>query len=150
MTNALCRALQDKEEIQNVLIRYTRAADLPDEAIMRSVFHPDATDEHAGMFAGRMEDLIPRMTEMRKAFNVMQHALSNISIQLDGDAANSECYVHATQCFVKDGEQYHWLAGGRYVDRLERRNGEWRIVNRLTYIDWSRIVKIDPTLPKPL
>jgi hypothetical protein len=29
------------------------------------------------------------------------------------------------------------LMGGRYVDRLERRNGEWRIAVRRCTIEWS-------------
>jgi hypothetical protein len=28
------------------------------------------------------------------------------------------------------------MAGGRYIDRLERRNGEWRIVAREVVIEW--------------
>lgn len=149
MTDADCRALQDKDEIQDVLIRYARAADLPDETLMKSVFHPGATDEHAGMFAGNMEDLIPKMMEMAKCFNILHHAISNIKIELDGDVADSACYVIGTMGYLINGEQYHWLSGGRYVDRLERRNGEWRIARRVVHSDWDRVVRVDPTLPKP-
>jgi hypothetical protein len=31
------------------------------------------------------------------------------------------------------------VLGGRYVDRFERRDGEWRIAARITVHDWSRI-----------
>ena len=29
------------------------------------------------------------------------------------------------------------LTGGRYVDRLERRSGEWRIANRVVVAEWQ-------------
>ncbi|MBA3038005.1 MAG: hypothetical protein FP814_16140 [Desulfobacterium sp.] len=149
MTDDECRALRDRDEIRDVLNRYARAADMPDEALMRSLFHPGAIDEHAGMFSGQMEDIIPKMMEMRKGFNIMQHAISNINIKLDGDVADTECYVVGTMGYLRDGQQYQWLAGGRYVDRFERLNGEWRITKRVSYIDWSRILRVDPTMPTP-
>jgi len=31
------------------------------------------------------------------------------------------------------------VIGLRYCDRLERRDGEWRIANRVCAMDWSRI-----------
>lgn len=149
MTENECRALLDRDEIEAILIRYCRGADLGDGAILKSVFHPGATDDHAGMYEGKIEDLIPKAVEMCKQFSVIQHALSNINIKLDGDVADTECYVTGTMAYLRDGEQYHWLAGGRYVDHMERRNGEWRIAKRITHIDWSRIVRVDPTLPTP-
>ena len=57
------------------------------------------------------------------------HTLTNVRIELDGELARCESYVVA----------YHWreretgteleTAGGRYVDRFERRGGEWKIAH---------------------
>lgn len=151
MTNDICRTLQDKDEILDVIVRSARAADQPDgaEATLRAVFHPGATDEHAGMYGGTMEEFIPKMLEMRKVFTFTQHALSNFSIKLAGEVADTECYVTATHGYLKDGVEFHWLVGARYVDRLERRNGTWRIAKRVTYMDWNRVVQVNSTLPKP-
>ena len=33
-------------------------------------------------------------------------------------------------------------AGGRYVDRFERRHGEWRIAERTVVVDWQRIDRV--------
>lgn len=151
MTNdEICRQLKDKDEIQQVLINYCRAADTADEALMRAVFHPDATDEHAGMFGGNIQDIIPTMIESRKRLNFTQHSVSNVRIEIKGDTANTECYVSVVHAYQKEGQQYQWFCGGRYVDRLEHRNGEWRIAKRVSHMDWSRIVAVDPSLPMPL
>jgi hypothetical protein len=39
-----------------------------------------------------------------------------------------------------------WIAGGRYVDRFERRGDEWRIALRTNAIEWS---VMPPALPIP-
>jgi len=40
----------------------------------------------------------------------------------------------------------NWIAGGRYFDRLHRRDGQWRIAVRTNVIEWSGMV---PTMPLP-
>src|SRR3546814_7964015 len=39
-----------------------------------------------------------------------------------------------------------WMAGGRYIDRLERRDGEWKIALRTNLIEWSCM---PPPMPLP-
>lgn len=94
--------------------------------------------------------MIPAFIEMQKKIKLSLMCLSNIVIKLDGNFADSESYVVDTHVFERDGETYHWCAGGRYIDRFERRNGEWRIFNRISYMDWSRIEHVDPKMPQPL
>src|SRR6185295_13740348 len=58
------------------------------------------------------------------------HTIANILITVDGDVAGSESHILA----------WHGLpAEGRYVDRLERRNGEWKIAHRIVVFEWTRI-----------
>ena len=40
----------------------------------------------------------------------------------------------------------NWIAGGRYLDRMEQRAGAWKIALRTNLIEWSGLV---PTLPLP-
>ena len=42
-----------------------------------------------------------------------------------------------------------FTASGRYVDRLERRNGEWRIAYRTVMFDWTRIEPVRAEFPVP-
>ncbi|SHM65895.1 SDR family NAD(P)-dependent oxidoreductase [Cryptosporangium aurantiacum] len=58
----------------------------------------------------------------------------NLTCDIDGDTAHAETYY----LFVgRNRDDSNWLAGGRYLDRLERRNGEWRISLRTNVIEWS-------------
>ena len=38
---------------------------------------------------------------------------------------------------ARNKDESVWLAGGRYVDRLERRNEIWKIALRTNAIEWS-------------
>jgi hypothetical protein len=66
--------------------------------------------------------------------------------EIDGDTAHAESYVH---WFLRraDGETAS-CGSGRYIDRLERRDGRWRIAVRQILMDthfevdgsaWKRI-----------
>jgi len=65
------------------------------------------------------------------------HNLANVMIELDGDAAGVETYGVAYHAGEPAGDiRWNFAAGFRYVDRFERRSGEWRIADRLTVIEW--------------
>lgn len=49
--------LLDKDEIREVILRYTRGVDRHDDATIASAYHPDATDDH-GPYIGNREGLI--------------------------------------------------------------------------------------------
>ena len=63
-----------------------------------------------------------------------QHCITTHSCEIDGDTAHAESYV-VFASVEKDGKTVR-LGGGRYIDRLVRRNGEWRIALRRLIMDW--------------
>jgi hypothetical protein len=71
------------------------------------------------------------------------HGMTTHISDIASDEAHAVTYVLFTLC-RKDGKTVH-TGGGRYVDRLERRDGEWRIVLRRLVIDW-RMNSSEPTL----
>jgi hypothetical protein len=146
---AALQTLIAKDCITQVLIRYCDAADSADEALLRSVFHADGSDEHAGMFAGKIDELAPMMVKMHERFTLTQHSIDNIAIEVDGDVAHSRCRITAHHRYEVDGQAYHLIAGGRYIDRFEKRGGEWRIAHRLTYMDWTLTHRVEDGLPSP-
>ncbi len=56
-------------------------------------------------------------------------------MQIDGDVAHAESYVIGTMR-VRDHRTLA-LIGGRYLDRLERRDGVWKIALRRCTIEWT-------------
>lgn len=140
------KALFDKQAIHEVLLRYCRGIDRQDADLIRSAYHPDATDNHGLEAGGDAGELFLR--HMQHCTRSL-HFIANENIELDGDVAYGETYYHAVN--YTDREARGALDSknggsaatatvvhsyGRYIDRLERRNGEWRIASR-TFLNES-------------
>ena len=128
-------------EISKVLATYCRGVDRCDADLLKSVYHPDGTDDHTD-FKGLGWDFAEYITKLCRDMNgVSQHNATNSYIELDGSHfANVDSYyiVHHAFPDPETGEKMVLLALGRYLDRFEKRHGAWKILNRLVTIDWSR------------
>ena len=62
------------------------------------------------------------------------HNITNHTCEIDGDTAHCETYVIGAM-LPRPQPGRATFVSGRYVDRLERRDGEWRILVRRTTIE---------------
>lgn len=135
--DAQLQALVDKDAIRDVIMRYARGIDRFDLDLARSVFHPDAIESH-GPFEGRSHDWIDSFDPSEFQDIERHHSLGQSIIELDGDVAFSETYVVLARGLPRDGQEPNLvLIHGRYVDRFERREGEWKIARRNAVIDYA-------------
>ena len=130
------QALLDKQAITEVLHRYCRGIDRADRATLASAYWPDAYEEHAseynGPVAGFFDYAMKAVARMHTA-----HRLSNILIDVVSPTrAVAESYVWAYHSVPPELGEYDLIAGGRYLDKLEKRGGEWRILHRDLMIDF--------------
>jgi hypothetical protein len=129
------RRLLDKDAIWECMLRYTRGLDRLDLELFRSAYWPDALTCH-GHVNGSVEDFLAWWLPMQPGRETGQHAISNLTVSFDGDdAADTESYFLAS--IKNDGDDRLELLCGRYVDRFERRSGEWRIKTRVLLFDWQ-------------
>ncbi len=135
--------LADEMDIRACLTRFSRGMDRFDRETYRSAFWADA-ETAAGPFVGNAWDCYEWAMPMHAAGQILtHHDLLNITIDIDGDTAHSETYY----LFVaRNHDESVWLAGGRYVDRLERRVGTWKIALRTNVIEWGCL---PPAMPIP-
>jgi len=128
--------LLDKQDIRECLARFSRGMDRFDREFFLSAFHGDATIA-AGPFVGSAAECYDWAAPMHEEGQLAtQHNLLNVTIDLDGDTAHTETYY----LFVgRNRDETNWMAGGRYVDRLERRECEWKIALRTNVIEWSQM-----------
>jgi hypothetical protein len=123
-------------EIRRLLAIYARAIDRADLELLKTVYWPDAVDDH-GVFSGNAHDfadwVIPRLKQKWKSTS---HFLGQSLINADGPRANAETYFVAWH-ICNDESSPALIRAGRYVDELVRRGPEWRIASRLVLIDWS-------------
>lgn len=128
------RELLDRDAIDKVLSTYARGIDRHDVAIINSAYFPDARDNH-----GPFQDTISNgFAEWGNALHAGKtrshmHHLTTRWVELQGDVALSDSYVLFC-LYLKNGEEVE-IGSGRYLDRLERRKGDWRIAMRRTTID---------------
>jgi len=126
--------------IQRVLCSYSRAADRYDLELMRSCYWPEGTDDH-GSYVGGLDGFIEFVGPALSRFERTSHFLGNMLIDVDlaANEARAETYAVAFHRFHDAvGQLTDMLAGLRYVDRFERRGGEWRIARRVCAFEWRR------------
>ena len=131
----MLRELVDRQAIHDVVIRYCRAVDRMDRALLLSCYHPDAIDDH-GLFVGPPPAFADWAFGLHSAIQTAhQHIVNNHSCELDGDTAHCETYWMFAGMH-RDGGGLT-IGGGRYIDRMEKRDGQWRIAARKCVPDWG-------------
>lgn len=132
--SAALQRLLDRQDILDCVSRYARGLDRHDDAMVASAYHPDALDNH-GDFTGSADAFIPWANELHAAdWDAHQHHLTNHVCEIDGDVAHAETYCIGA--FRRKDHSMVDMAGGRYIDRLERRDGQWRIAARTVVMEW--------------
>ena len=137
MSDARLEELLAKQEIEEVVLRYCRGIDRMDPDLVRSCYHPDATDEH-GSFSGGVEDYIAFAWKLLPRYDVTMHFVGNLLIEVEEDVARSEAYCIAHHRKVGGPPPSNLATGCRYIDRFERRDGVWRIAKRVVTTEWIR------------
>jgi len=137
-TDKIIQQLLDREAIRDCIYRYCRGVDRVDEKALRSAYWSDATGRH-GAHEGSCSEFLDRVLENRKAGGRAIHSIANILIDLRGDVAAVESYFQTTiGDRDADNNPQETRLAGRYVDRFEKRNGEWRVAVRTVVYDWVR------------
>ena len=125
-----------KQALHDLGMTYARAVDRGDEALLASVFHPDA-EVIAGVIDGIAPDYARDIVAMVRAnLKSTFHTVANEYYEVSGDIAAGESYVLAHMISLGDAPQ-ETLTGGRYLDRYERRDGVWKIARRTFVHDWN-------------
>ena len=142
-TGRLAR-LADRAEISEVLARYCRGVDRCDVDTLRSVYHADAIDDH-GTFHGNAHEFAAWAVEGGREFwHASHHSVHNVIIDWDGvDAAHVESTVlgiNRRRSEPGDDGTVELFAG-RYVDRFERREDQWRIAHRRALRDVDTLIE---------
>ena len=133
--------LIDRMAIMDCLTRYCRGVDRLDRALILTCYHPDAEDDH-GEFVGSPEEFCDWVIGLHQRDQILtQHCIGNHTCEIDGETAHTETYY---QFNARNLDESMWIAGGRYVDRLEKRQGAWKIANRYCLVEWSGTINAGP------
>ena len=141
------RELWAEAQIRKVLLRYARGIDRLDLDLVRSCYHPDATDSH-GSFEGTVDEFVTWVERVLRRYDLTMHFLGSPLVELGADRGDGDAgpTVAAVETY---GMAFHRAGGGppernlvtgfRFLDRFECRAGEWRIARRVATTEWWRI-----------
>lgn len=129
------QTLLDRENIRACIAAVARGEDRRDADLIKTCFWPDATSDY-GIFSGSFDDYLAWIVPGSPAVPVTQHMLGQTVIELRGETALAETHANVYHRIDMGAEHRDTVMGGRYLDRLEKRSGEWRIVQRTMLYDW--------------
>jgi ketosteroid isomerase-like protein len=118
--------LQARTAIEDCLNRFARAVDRQDWKLARTMYHDGAFDDH-GFFKGPPDAFLAHIAKMHEVQEHSMHFNTNVLIEFQAkDRAFVETYVLVLQRFA----DRRVTASARYLDRFEKRTGEWRVAHR--------------------
>jgi hypothetical protein len=150
------RTIEDivaEAEIRDIQLRYCRAVDRLDFDLLRGCFFDEATLTYGDFFDGGVEAFVEQGRRTLSAYTTTTHFTGNQMVRVAGDAAWAEHYA-TTSCRLPATEalpERDFICRLRYVDRLERRAGEWRILRRVMVNDAWRtdpVADLPPRVPR--
>ena len=135
--------LVDIAAIKDIHIRYCRGIDRFDWDLVRSCYHPDAMDDH-GKFRGSVDEFIVYAAEVLPRFACTTHFCGNQFGEVDGDSGwmESNTLAHHRTLPTDDAPAADYILSLRYIDVVERRNGEWRILDRTLVFDSETTIPV--------
>lgn len=127
--------LIEKEAIRDQIYAYCRALDRIDNELGYSVFAEDSKVDYGPTYKGTGRGFIDMMLKMHRKMVSTHHMMTNILIKFndDGSQAVSETYMYAA-CKYKNKAgkpSFTVEARCRDIDRWEKRDGKWVIVERI-------------------
>lgn len=121
--------------IRECVERLARGEDRRDALLIGACFWPDARTDF-GIFAGSLAEYLAWVVPGSAAVPLTQHVLGQSVIELEGDVGRAETHVASYHRINMGSEQRDVVIAGRYLDRFERRSGQWRIAQRTMLYDW--------------
>jgi hypothetical protein len=129
------KSFLEREKIRDCIARLARGEDRRNAELISACHWPDSTSDY-GVFFGTFDQYLAWVVPGSPAIPVTQHVLGQSIIELQGDAALVETQVTSYHRINMGNEERDTVIGGRYLDRMAKRNSEWRIAQRTMLYDW--------------
>lgn len=114
-------------------------------ADLLDTFHPDG-EIAVSWFRGPFPDFVARCRQGHEAGNRSKHLIWPSVVQVAGERAVAETNTAILVRQVIEGVPTDLTSHARFLDRLERRSGAWKIVERAAIYERDRL---DPVEPSP-
>jgi hypothetical protein len=140
------RDIELRFAIHDLLARYCHGVDHGDLEMAVGVYWPEATDHHGDHWDGNgqeyVRDLIGRFAVAfppGSGKRACVHQVTNLLVERSGaDEARAQSSFTVYVPHEREGSPRLAMLIGRFLDRVERRGDEWRIIERVVVNDFSR------------
>jgi hypothetical protein len=124
-------AMSDRDGVVESMVRYGRACDSRDYALLDTCFTDEALIRYTRSFAddihGRAR-LAEYLAHALTPLDATQHLFGNFEVETDGDAGRFSCYVQAQHVRLNTPGGHLFTVGGRYENETIRgADGLWRM-----------------------
>ncbi|SFR88939.1 nuclear transport factor 2 family protein [Sphingomonas jatrophae] len=133
--------VEAKLAITDRLYEIAYANDRQDFAAVQASYWPEARIEH-GSFNGDVAAFVTFAAGVLAGCHFAAHHLSNVLVEVAGDHALAQSYfvAHQRRATADGGGEEDVFIEGRYVDRLKRRGGAWKIIRRRGFFDHRSVL----------
>jgi len=136
---ARVQALEDREEIRELLLAYGRALDSRDFIAFSDLFAEEEGEWMGGLGSAKGRKAIFELMDASIGHNAPRtgpgsyHVFSNEQIEVDGDHASATTkWIFVMQ---SDDASPRWVYLGHYDDTFVREDGRWRFLRREAFTD---------------
>jgi hypothetical protein len=146
-TGAAAQHHLHQSDITQVLVRHSRGLDRCDAPLLASCYWPEATVDY-GSYKGPAADFATLVVDvLRQQYRSTRHQLHNTAFEISGESARTETLVDARHLSASGDEELAF--NGRYLDTLQQRDGEWRLLHRQVVADWARRIPVEDVRDVP-
>lgn len=138
-TSAIVDRLWAIEQIKAVTVRYGRALDSRDWALLRTCFTSDAVGDFGPWgTANGVEEIVGAAAPVMEGMDQTQHVMSDHTIEFAPDlqSAGSVCNLVAEHLLVTHEGSSTSTTRGIYVDQWVKVADEWKISHRQLKVTW--------------
>ena len=146
MEGQAVQRMLDETEVRRARQLWAFSRDLGEWETMRSCFHPDASVT-VSWYSGPVSTFFERtvaMSKDRRPEERSKHFIGNVRVWVKDSRALSETDAQVLGRIFADEQLFDFTYYLRFYDRLERRQGVWRILRMVAIYDKDRI---DPVIP---
>ena len=132
----------DREALRHVVTAYGHAIDRRDYALLRTLYHEDAVDDHTPYYCGPADGYVDWLPGMMAGWKATMHTALSTLFAIAGDHAQGEIAARAWHLTADGARQF--VAWGRYADHYARRDGVWRFARRSFILDFTEDLPAAP------
>lgn len=135
----------NKLEIEQLILRWGHLRDNGSWDELSELFHNEGTIE-VTWYKGNFKGFMSASDEMKKKGGQSKHLISTPIVDIKGDRAISETNIIIMVRAKTNGLEVDVTTYARFYDLLEKRNGVWRILKRITIYEKDRMDSVQPSL----